>query len=123
MYAIIDNDIVKVDCKEIIKLGVVEDLRVPQMEKLIAKIYNTTVYNLDIFYKDTPAKLMLCFMLHNEFNYSIKSLAERYRVYPAYLQKKIYEHYHKCLIDEAFFDCVKQLRSAFFSEDKTLQPV
>lgn len=121
MYAIQDDTIVKVNCKELIKLGAIEDARVAKIEHLVADFFETTVYELDVFYKDTPAKLMCCFLLHDLLHYSVDSIAKKYRIYTTFLQKNILEHYHKCLLDKAFFNSVKLLQDAFL-DGKTLQP-
>lgn len=122
MYAIKDNTVVKIDCKEVIRLGVVDDKRVERLELHISKHYRIGVQDLNTFYKDTDAKLMLCFLLHDWFNYSVASIAGRYNIYPAFLQKNITEHYHKCLLSEEFFKLYNSFKAAFFYEVKTEQP-
>lgn len=123
MYAIQNETIVKVDCKNLIKLGAIIDNRVDRLEAIVAKHFCMSVYDLDTFYKDSEGKLMVCFLLHEWFNYSVESIAVKYKIYPNFLQKNIIEYYHKYLINDAFCKTVNQLKDAFFDNVKTSQPI
>lgn len=123
MYAIQNETIVKVDCKNLIKLGAIIDNRVDRLEAIVAKHFCMSVYDLDTFYKDSEGKLMVCFLLHEWLNYSVESIAVKYKIYPNFLQKNIIEYYHKYLINDAFCKTVNQLKDAFFDKVKTSQPI
>lgn len=119
MYAIKDNTVVKIDAKNIIRLGVIDDARVERMEQIISKAYRIGVQDISVFYNDSDAKIMLCFLLHDMFNYSISSIAERYNIYASFLDKNIREHYHNCLLSKEFYNKVALLKDSFFNEIKT----
>lgn len=122
MYAIQDRAIVKVDCKNLIKLGAITDHRVEKLEAIVAKHFCMSVYDLDTYYKDSEGKLMVCFLLHEWFDYSVESIAVKYKIYPSFLQKNIIEYYHKYLINDAFYTTINQLKDAFFNGIKAAQP-
>ena len=113
MYSIAENSIIKINSKSLVKLGSIVDGRVNQIEQLVAKHFSTTVHELDYFYKDSPAKLMCCFLLHDVLQYSIGSIALKYKIHKQYLQNTIKEYYIKALKDEAFFNTVTGLKDAF----------
>lgn len=102
-----------VKCKDIVLTKNEIDHRIGVIENLVADAYTTTVHELDVFYKDTPAKLMCCFLLHDLLQYSVRSIAVKYCVYPQFLDNKIQEHYIKCLQDSVFMARVQGLKNAF----------
>lgn len=118
MYALKNDTVVKGDCKNLIRLGVVNDVRIAKIEEIVAAHFGVNKYDLNTFYKDTPAKLMVCFLLHDMLHYSVPSIAKQYKIYGAFLQKNITEHYHKCLLDKAFFKLVTQLKHAFLYDNE-----
>lgn len=61
MYLYKNDTIIPVKVLECLKTGDVVDDRVIAIETIVAKMYNTTVHELDVYYKDSPAKLMTCF--------------------------------------------------------------
>lgn len=83
------------------------------LEKIVAGNYNVKVADLDVFYKDSDAKLMCCFLVHDLLKYTVKSIAVKYGVNVWYLHAVIQDYYKKCLQDPAFMDHVKSLTDAF----------
>lgn len=113
MYTIQENTVIPVDCKDVLQLGSVIDNRITAIEQLVANYYDVSVHDLDVSYRDTPAKLMCCFLLHDLLNYSIGSLANKYKVYQGFLRNKIKEHYIQCLQDALFMCEVTAMRDAY----------
>jgi hypothetical protein len=113
MYTIKNNAIVPVSCKDIVMHGAVQDANISIIETIVASAYNTKVSQLDVFYKDTPAKFMCCFLIHDLLQYTVRSIAVKYGVYKYFLDNHIQEHYKNCLIDPAFMDQVNRLRNDF----------
>lgn len=118
MYVIRDNQVILVDTKEVLSFGAVQDPRICKIEAIVADYFDTTVHELNVFYKDTEAKILCCFMLHDLFTYSIGSLAVRYNIDRLFLRNKITQIYINCLQDEADMRRVIALRSAFFCSKK-----
>lgn len=116
MNTLRNNALFKTDIKHLVLTSTNTDLRIGVIEKLVADHYNTTVHELDVWYKNSDEKIMCCFLLHDLLNYTVSSLAHKYNIYPAFLQKNINEHYAKCLTDEAFFELVSSLKDAFFKD-------
>lgn len=112
MYLIKENAVLPVKLKHVPKNGLVDE-RLLKIETLVADNFNVTVTSLDCFYLDTDAKIMCCFLVHDLLSYSINSIANRYHIYPAFLQKKISEHYIRCLQDECFFNYINSLKITF----------
>lgn len=98
----------------------IDDPKIDQIEQMVAESYGTTVHELNVFYKDTDAKLMCCFLMYDVLGYSIKLLANWYRIYPNFLENKINEHYIRCLHDSDFKATVQGFRVAV--QFKRLQP-
>ena len=121
MYLITEHSIVPIEAKEIALTQQVVDKRINQIEQLVADAYNTNVSELDVYYRDSDAKLMCCFLLHHLLNYSVGSIAKKYRIFPLFLKNKIQEHYKRCLQDSVFMDHVSGLKNAFLDKE-TLQP-
>lgn len=97
MYIIKDNNIIPVQAKSIVGLSDVLDVRVTHIEKIVAHNYNIPVHELTTFYRDSDAKVMCCFLLHDMFNYSIGSIAKRYHIDRLFLRTKIIRIYTDCL--------------------------
>lgn len=120
MYVFRENSLVPIALKHIVLTGEVEDFRIKQIEQIIANEYNVSVHELDVYYRDSEAKIMCCFMVHNLLGYSVKSIAKKYKIYPAFLQNKINEHFIKCLEDKVFFNQITRLRDAFLFKGNLL---
>jgi len=118
MYSFKDGSLVPVKCQDIVMLGAVTDGRILLIETIVAKAYKTSVHELDVFYKDTPAKLMCCFLLHDLLGYSVKSISKKYCIYEYFLDNKIQEHYKKCLQNVVFMKHVKSLSDKFLNKEK-----
>lgn len=118
MYAIQGNTVIPIAAKDIVSLGSIIDNRIDVIEQLVANSYGVSVHHLDIAYKDTPEKLMCCFLLHDLFNYSVGSLAVKYKVYHGFLRNQINEHYKKCLQDECFMAQVTALRDVYLEGNR-----
>jgi len=112
MYVIKNNAIVKADLKSVVKFGKITDARVGICELSIANYYGVGTYDLNTFYKDSPAKLMCCFILHDAMQYSIESLAKRYKINAGFLKLNITKYYKKCLLDVAFLELVNSFKDA-----------
>lgn len=120
MHYVLNKDvIIPIKCHDIVVAGKVVDHRIIAIEDLVAQAFNTTVHELDVFYKDTPAKLMCCFLVHHLLNYSVGSIANKYKVYPLFLRNKIIEHYSKCLQDNEFMQMVTQLKEAYLQAQQS----
>lgn len=117
MYTVRGNTMVKVDTTRLLKLGRVTDGRVDHVEQLIANYYGVSVYDLNTFYKDSPAKLMCCFILHHYLNYCIRSVADHYKINAGFLHNNITEYYKKCLTDQAFLKLVNSFKDAVLYKD------
>lgn len=113
MYLIKDQNIIPIDAKEIVLQQGIEDVRIQEIEQIVSGFYGINVSELDVYYRDTDAKLMCCFLLHHLLNYSIGSISKKYRVFPLFLKNKIQEHYQKCLQDSVFMAQVTELKDAF----------
>lgn len=114
MYVIKNDTVIPVEAKTIVSYGRVHDARIDKIEQIVAGHYNTTVHELNVFYRDTEAKIMCCFLLHDMFNYSIGSIAAKYHIDRLFLRNKIKQQYIKCLQNKADMQQVTALRSAFF---------
>ena len=121
MYTIKDNIVIQVHAKSLIKLGSIEDVRIDKVEQLVAAHFEVNVWDLNSWHRDTPAKLMCGFLLHEALGYSVGSIANRYNIFTEFLQKNITEHYHKCLLDEAFFKLVMGFKDAFIVKESKPQ--
>lgn len=113
MYIFKNNTIIPIDAKEIVLHQNIEDFRIADIEQIVSNYYGVNVSELDVYYRDSDAKLMCCFLLHHLLNYSVGSIAKKYRVFPLFLKNKIQEHYQKCLQDSVFMDQVTELKNAF----------
>ncbi|WP_370214814.1 hypothetical protein [Mesoflavibacter profundi] len=112
MYLYKNDTIIPVKVLECLKTGDVVDDRVIAIETIVAKMYNTTVHELDVYYKDSPAKLMTCFLIFDLLHYSIPSIAVKYKINSHFLKNKIRDTYKKCLQDHSFLEYVDGLRTA-----------
>lgn len=121
MYTIKDNAIIQVHAKPLLKLGGIEDARIDKVQQMVAAHFNINVCELNTWQKDTPAKLMCGFLLHEALGYSVGSIAKRYNIFTGFLQKNITQHYHKCLLDEAFFKLIMGFKSAFIVKESKPQ--
>ena len=115
MYVIKDESVVKKDVKDIIVFGTVQDPRIVKIENVVANHFNTTIHELNVFYKDTEAKILTCFLLHDLFAYGISGLAVRYKIDRLFLRNKITQVYINCLSKKADMERVRALRSAYFA--------
>lgn len=115
MFIIRDNKIVEITGNKLHRLEDRTDKRVQLLESLIAEEFNTTIHKLDLFYKDSNAKLMCCFMLHVLFDYSIATIAKQYNINRHFLGKNIREYFVKCIKEDVFFNQFNRLKDAFFS--------
>lgn len=113
MYIFKNNTIIPIDAKEIVLHQNIEDFRIADIEQIVSNYYGVNVSELDVYYRDSDAKLMCCFLLHHLLNYSVGSIAKKYRVFPLFLKNKIQEHYQKCLQDSVFMDQVTEFKNAF----------
>lgn len=111
MYLFKDNTIVPVKILEYLKSGETTDQRITIIETVVAKHYNTSVHELTVFYKDGPAKIMVCFLLFDMLHYGINGVANRYHIYNGFLKNQITQMYKNCLQDPALLDLVQDLRS------------
>ena len=116
MYVIKDNAVVPIESKTIVSFGAVHDPRIVKIETVVADFFNTTIHELNVFYKDTDAKILTCFLLHDMFSYSIGSIAKRYNIDSLFLRNKITQTYLNCLQNEADMQRVIALRTAFFCD-------
>lgn len=98
----------------------ISDPKIDQIEQMVARAYDTKVSELDVFYKDTDAKLMTCFLIYDVLGYNVKIIASWYSIYHRFLQNKIEEHYIKCLQDSGFMAKVTGFRIAV--QNTNLQP-
>lgn len=113
MYLIRNNSVVPLKLKDIVFTEDGRDNDIALLEKIVADNYNVKVADLDVFYKDSDAKLMCCFLVHDLLKYTIKSIAVKYGVNVWYLHSKIQEYYLQCLRDDVFMNHVSSLRDAF----------
>ena len=115
MYIISNNTVVPVAFKDVINEGLSKDGRIALIEQIVSEHFDISIYELDNWYdvKFKPAKIMCCFLLHDLCNYSVRSLALKYRVYKYHLKLKISEYYMNCLQDEVFMANVTMLRNTF----------
>lgn len=110
MYLFKEGSLVPVKVLNTLKTGDVVDNRVIAIETLAAKHYKTTVHELDVFYKDSPAKILTCFLIFDLLHYSIPSLAAKYKINSHFLKNKIKDMYKNCLQDDSFFKEIDALR-------------
>lgn len=113
MYIIKNNTVIPVPLKEVVQFGTCQDPRILKVETVVANYFKTTVHELNVFYKDTEAKVMCCFLLHDIFSYSIGSVAARYNIDRFYLQNQITRKYITCLQDNKALNEVLQMREAY----------
>jgi len=116
MYVIKDNAVVLIETKKIVGFSDLQDDRIVKIERVIAAYFNTSVHELDVFSRDTDAKIYCCFLLHDMLSYSVGSLAMKYKINRFFLRNKLTEIYKKCLQNEADMRRVIALRAAFFCE-------
>lgn len=122
MYVIEDNAIIPIKTKNVISFGTVQDPRIVKVETVVANYFNVNVHHLNLFYKDTDAKVMCCFLLHDLFMYSIGSLGSRYNIDRFFLRHKITQKYIDCLKDNKVLSEVLQLREAYKNIQVEQQP-
>lgn len=120
MYVFRDNTIVPVNLKDVMAIGCIIDDRIDDIEHIISAAYDTTIHELDVFYNDSQAKIMTCFLLHDLLDYSIPSIAVKYKINSFFLKTKIKDVYLKCMQDEVFFGFVQELRNTFFNLKSTV---
>ena len=123
MYVIKGSTIVPVESKKIIVFGAVQDPRIVKVESVVAHYFNTTIHELNVFYHDTDAKVMCCFLLHDMFCYSLGCLAKRYNIDRLYLRNRIMKVYQNCLLQKSAMKEVVDLRNKYLEQKKALQPV
>lgn len=111
MYLFKNNTVVPVKILEYLKSGDTTDHRITVIETVIADHYKTTVPELSVFYKNSPAKLMCCFLIFDLLHYGINGIANRYHIYNGYLKNQITQTYKNCLQDDALLQLVQDLRS------------
>ena len=111
MYTFENNTVIPIKCNHIVITNEVIDFRIIQIEGLVARCFNVTAQDLKVFYNDSPAKVLCCFLLHDCLGYSIGSIAARYKIDRLFLRKNINDQYIKCLTDAnemAFVDGFKK---------------
>lgn len=113
MYLIKNNTVVPVRLKDLVLTEDKRDNDISIIESIVAEKYHVKVSDLDVFYKDSDAKLMCCFLVHDLLKYTVKSIAVKYGVNVWYLHSKIGDYYKHCIQDAAFMDHVKSLTEAF----------
>lgn len=67
----------------------ITDAVLTHVERIVADAYNVTTTDLHLFYKDSDAKLMCCFLLFDRFDFKQSYLAKHYKINPEYLMQNI----------------------------------
>ena len=101
-----------------IELGSVEDPRIKEIEVIVSNHFNVSVSDLTVFYRDSPAKLLCCFLLHELLDYSIHSIARAYKIHWLFLTNNIKGFYIRALEDPSFFLEFTALQDQFLKIDK-----
>lgn len=120
MQTNINNIIVKVTPQDIKISASIPDDRIDIIEQLVVQEYNTTTSELSVWYIDSPAKIMCCFLLHRLLNYSLVSIANRYKIDSGFLHKKIHAIYKKALHDKVTFREIEAIEKAFYPYNNKL---
>jgi hypothetical protein len=120
MHIVKENTVFKVEFKQLIKFGTIEDSRINEIETSVSAYYKTTVLEMLDWRKDTDAKLMVCFLLNQKLNYSIPSLANWYGINRHYLRNSIVAQFEKCLTDSLQMRLVDDLAICLDKNNSTL---
>jgi hypothetical protein len=121
MYIIENNTIVPVTPLRVCLTGEIVDQRLLKIERVVADYYNTTIHELDVFYKDSKPKIMCCFLLVHLLNYGVPGVAIKYNIDRFFLRKNIKAYYIKSLNNQKFMLEINILKDRILNKD--VQPL
>lgn len=116
MKVLTNERYVDLDFGQFLSKGIIADFEVKEIERVVSRFYDTSIYELNTFSTDSDAKLMTCFLQHHLLKISIGKLAYNYNIYHGYLRTKLIELYQRCLTDSDFMIEVQTLKNEIIKD-------
>lgn len=90
--------------------------KVKRLEAVIAEDYDINVHELWNWYRDSEAKIMMCFVLIHYMNYVPGSVAKVYKINHHFMMKRIVDLYQIALLNKGDLDKISKYRSLILKQ-------